>query len=121
MPQYMLLLRDDTSAYKNFTPGDWQSLIEKYNAWSQKVASQGLLVDGKKLTDEGGRVLAMRDGKLTVKDGPFGETKEVMGGYFTLKARDYDHAVELCRDHPQFATNGQIEIRQVDFMGQPEE
>ena len=52
-------------------------------------------------------------------DGPYVETKEVVGGVYLIKADNYDHAVRLCAGHPNFRF-GSIEVRQVDFMGQPE-
>jgi hypothetical protein len=117
----MLVLRDDPSNYANLTPDQWGGLLAKYEAWSTRIASEGRLLDGKKLTDGAGKVLRMNGGKLSVKDGPFAETKEVVGGFYLLRADSYDHAVKLCNDHPAFATNGTVEIREVDFMGQPEE
>ena len=47
-------------------------------------------------------------------------SKEVVGGYYLLKADSYEHAVQLCEGHPNLQF-GSIEIRQVDFMGGPED
>ena len=120
MTQYMLVLRDDPSTYKDFSPEQFQKLIEAYNGWAGMLAEQGRLVVGHKLTETGGKVLSKAGGRLTVKDGPFGETKEVVGGYYIVKADGYEHAVALCKEHPAFLTAGTVEIREVDFMGQPE-
>lgn len=122
MPKYMLLLRGDVTAdYSSYSPQDMQKIIEGYEAWAGGLAEKGLLQDGKKLTDEGGKVM-IPDGKggVTIKDGPYQETKEVVGGVYLITAESYDHAVELCRSHPNF-NFGSIEIREIDFMGQPEE
>ena len=121
MTQFMLVLRDDPSQYANLKPADWQNLLEKYNAWSERLGAEGRLVGGKKLTDGAGKTLRLNAGKLSIKDGPFAESKEVVGGFYILKADSYDHAIELCRDHPAFITKGSVEIREVDFMGQPED
>ena len=48
-------------------------------------------------------------------DGPFPETKEIIGGYFVIEAVDYDEAVELAKSCPHIDF-GRIEIRQVDVM-----
>ena len=122
MTQYMLILRTDATAdYSSFSPDDFQNLLQAFEAWAGKLAEQGLLTDGKKLTDQGGVVMAP-DGKggVTVKDGPYQETKEVVGGVYLIKAESYQHAVELCQGHPNFRF-GTIEIREIDFMGQPED
>jgi hypothetical protein len=122
MPKFMLLLRADaTEDYSDYSPDDFQKLIEDYQAWSGRLAEKGLLHDGKKLTDGDGRVLVpAKNGSVTVKDGPYVETKEVVGGFYLLSADSYDHAVELCAGHPNFKF-GSIEIRQVDCLGGPEE
>jgi hypothetical protein len=121
MPQYMLVLRDDPSVMRNFSPEEMQKLLEKFNAWSGRMASEGRLLAGKKLMDEGGRILSKNRDRLVVKDGPFAETKEIVSGFFLIRADSYDHAVKLCDDHPMFALRGIVEIREVDFMGKPEE
>ena len=72
-----------------------------------------------KLTDQGGKVMHPQGAKVTVKDGPYVESKEVVGGIYLIKADSYDHAVKLCQGHPNFRF-GSIEVREIDFMGQPE-
>ena len=49
-------------------------------------------------------------------DGPYSETKEVLGGYFTIEAASYDQAIERLRDCPHLLFGGTIELRQVDVM-----
>lgn len=105
---------------KEWTPAEMQDIIQQYEAWAGKLASQGLLRGGHKLTDGDGKVLRGSPASVTVKDGPYIETKEVVGGYYLIKANDYAHAVKLCEGHPNFHF-GSIEIRQLDFMGQPED
>ncbi len=121
MAKFMLILRDDPAAYADFSPRQFQELIEKYHEWSMKMEKEGRLDLGRKLTDDGGKVLTKPGGKLAVKDGPFNETKEVVGGFYIITADDLGHAMRLCEDHPQFAIGGSVEIREVDFMGGPEE
>lgn len=113
MPRFMLVLRSDASTnYSSFSPAEMQRIIEKFRAWSARLAEAGRLVDGRKLTDAGGRVLVPGD-ELVVRDGPYAETKEVIGGFYVITADDYDHAIELCTDHPNLEF-GSVEIRQVD-------
>jgi len=120
MAQFLLILRGDPSVYANYSPEQFQDLIGKFEAWATPLMQQGLLVDGKKLTDQAGKFIEKKGGKLQVKDGPYGETKELVGGFYVLKAESYDHAVELCKGQPNFDLGGTIEVRELDFMGQPE-
>ncbi len=54
--------------------------------------------------------------KVSVVDGPFAETKEVIGGYFILEAKDYAEAAELSKSCPHLAFGGKIELRQIESM-----
>ena len=117
MTQYLLILRSDvTKDYSQFSPEDMQRLIEEFGAWGERLESEGHLLGGHKLTDQGGKVMQPGDDGVSVKDGPYVETKEVVGGYYVIKADSYDHAVELCAEHPNFQF-GSIEVRELDFLG----
>ena len=121
MPQFMLILRGDTTVdYSQWSPEDMQRVIGEYESWAANLAQKNLLIDGKKLTDFDGKVVVPGKEGVTVKDGPYVETKEVVGGVYLIRAESFDHAVELCKNHPNLQF-GSIEVRQLDFMGQPEE
>jgi hypothetical protein len=56
----------------------------------------------------------MANGKVSVRDGSFAETKEIVGGYFTINAMDYDAAVRICEDCPHLSLGGRIELREIE-------
>lgn len=116
MPQYMLLLHQDPSGFARLSPEQMQAAVEKYMAWGKQLRDAGYLTASNKLTDEPGRVVRSHDGQLRVTDGPYSETKEVLGGYFTIEAASYDQAIERLRDCPHLLFGGTIELRQVDVM-----
>jgi hypothetical protein len=116
MPKYMLLLHDDPSTFTTVSPEQMQKIIEKYMAWGAKLQGAGILVSSDKLTDEPGRVMRGKNGHVRVTDGPYSETKEVLGGYYTIRAATYDEAMDRARDCPHLEYGGTIEIRQVDEM-----
>ena len=118
MPKYVLLLRSESVDYGSWSPEDVQKLIEKFTAWAGKLAAEGHLVSGEKLTDLAGKVITGLGRKQKVTDGPFGETKEVVGGFYIIQADDYDHAVELSRDQPNLELGGTVEIREIDSLGE---
>jgi hypothetical protein len=119
MAEFMLILHSVPANYMKLSPTDIQGVLEKYNAWREKLAAEGKLVHGRKLKDEGGKILAKAGDRLAVTDGPYSETKEVVGGFFLIKAADYNEAVEYAKTCPH-AQFGRTEIREIDFMGQPE-
>ena len=107
MPQYMLLLYDDPSSWAKVSPDEMQKAIEKYMAWTKKPFT----VDSKRLADDAGRVIRNQGGKARATDGPYSETKEVLGGFYLIEAANYDDAVKLAMDHPHIEYGGTIEVR----------
>ena len=110
MAQYMLLLYDDEMMKKQFakmSPEDMQKGLEKYMNWLK----QPFTVDGKRLAEDYGKVLRSSGGKTTATDGPYSETKEILGGYYTIQAANYDEAVKISMTHPHLEHGGTIEIR----------
>ena len=116
MPQFMLLLHNAPRDTSKVSPAEMQAVINEYSAWSQKLAAAGKLKGGQKLTNDGGRMITAKDGEISVTDGPYTETKEVVGGFFMVEAKSYDDAVKLTRDCPHLKFGGRIELRQVDRM-----
>jgi hypothetical protein len=115
MATYMLLLHEDPRALAtSMPPAEMERVVAEYRAWAEKLATAGRLIGGEKLKDEGGKVLSTSSGKLRVVDGPFAEAKEVIGGYFTITADSYAHAVELCSDHPHLRHGRRIELREIE-------
>lgn len=116
MPQYILILHDDLEALSRISPDEMQRVVAKYMAWSQQMGESGHLRGGEKLRDDGGKTLTAPGGKLVVRDGPFAEAKELVGGYFLIEARDYAEATTLCADCPHLALGGRIELREIEPM-----
>ena len=113
MPTYMLLLHSDPTEYSNLSPEEAQKTLQKFFSWREKLRAKNVLVGSAKLRDDAGKVV--RGGaKPRVTDGPYTETKEVLGGYFTIEAPDYDAAVAECRDCPHLEYGGTIEVREVE-------
>ncbi len=116
MPAYMLLLHENPADLQQPSPEALAAVIAESGAWAGKLAEAGRLVESHKLKDEPGRHLTGSGSDLAVVDGPFAETKELIGGYFVINADDYDHATELCRDCPHLTYGGRIELREVDLL-----
>jgi len=116
MPQFLLLLHEDPNENDSLSPEEIQRMIEEYRIWSQSMGQAGNLVAGQKLTDEGGRDLKGWGNEFSVTDGPWAEAKEVIGGFFHIKAKDYDEAVKLSKSCPHLKYSGRIELRRVDLV-----
>jgi hypothetical protein len=111
----MLILFEKPGDFAAMSPEEIQKLIEQYGAWSGKVAAAGNMIGGHKLREEGGKRMLQTAGKLAVTDGPYAETKEVIGGVFLINAASYDDAVKIASDCPHLRF-GRIDIRRLDPM-----
>jgi hypothetical protein len=109
MSQYVLLLHSDPSAWTKMSPDEMQKALEKFMAWSKKPFTVG----GKRLADDAGRVMRSPGGETRTTDGPYSESKEVLGGFYIIEAANYDEAVERSLDHPTLEYGGTLEIRQI--------
>ena len=116
MAKFMLLLHDNPASFADVSPEQMQKVIEKYMAWGDTLRKAGVMHASNKLTDEPGKVLRGSNGKLRVTDGPYSETKEVLGGYYIIEAATYEQAIERSRDCPHLEYGGTIEVRQVDMI-----
>lgn len=116
MNQFMLLLHDSTEELADVSAEDIQAVIGEYVGWRHEIEEQGRLIGGEKLSDEGGKHLSMQDGEIRVTDGPYAEIKEALGGYFAIKATDYDEAVDIAKTCPHLKYGGRIELRQIDTV-----
>ena len=82
-------------------------LIEKHMRSGKLLATEGCLP-----SSQGARV-RLSSGKISVKDGPFTESKEIVGGFAILQAGSKQEAIELAKEFLQVAGDGECEIRQV--------
>jgi hypothetical protein len=108
MPQFALMLYDDPTQWQKLSPEEMQQAIEKYRAWTQKPFTKG----SQRLGADRGKVIRSVNGKPRAGDGPYSETKEVLGGFYLIEARDYDEATQLALEHPH-AQYGTIELRKL--------
>ena len=116
MPRFMLILHSPPNCFEELSPEELQRVFEQYRTWSDNLRAADRVASSDKLKDEGGRILSSQQGKVTVINGPYSEAKEVVGGYLTIRAANYDEAVAITRDNPHLRF-GRIEIREVDPMG----
>ena len=115
MQRYILLLRSDHTEIAKLSPEDMQSILMRFNKWRSSLSAAGRNPEGHKLRDMVGRVMTQSEGKVIVTDGPYTETRELVGGYFAYDAESFEQAVELARECPVLPF-GPIEIREIEKM-----
>ena len=108
MEKFMLIFHGGIST--NSSPDQMQANMGKWMTWIDKLSKAGKYVNGEPLLP-GGKLISGK--KKTVTDGPYTEGKEVVGGFFIIHADDYDEAVKICDDYPDYEHGGSIQVRQV--------
>ena len=117
--RYLVLIYDEQTANPSPEPPDPATMgpvMEEYNAYSQMLRDKGAYVAGEALQPvTTATSIRVRDGHTMTTDGPFAETKEALGGFYLIEAKDLDEALDLGRKCPG-AKFGTIEVRPiVDF------
>jgi hypothetical protein len=117
--KFMLILKATRDSEAGKMPSEETiNAMVKYN---QEQAKAGILLDAAGLypSSTGARVNVAADGRKTVVDGPFTETKELVGGYWLIKAKSIEEAIEWAKRAPTTAGQEvQIEVRRfIEFGG----
>ena len=121
MPQYLFLLYDDESRWAAPTDEEIAAEMARHGAFAEAVAAAegAQLLGGNALQSTGTATTVRRDAADAdplVTDGPFVETKEALGGYYLVEARDLDQALELARRCP--VSQGGVEVRPIWQFGE---
>jgi hypothetical protein len=108
MADFLFIYRGGDEAYAKFTPDQMQQMMNKWSAWIADAMQNGWMTNpGDALTPEGKVVNA----KKVVLDGPFVESKELVGGYSIVRAENLAAAAELAKGCPALLTDGLVEVR----------
>lgn len=112
--RYLCLGYFDEEAWNAMPESEQNALMEKCFAYDEVLVRGGHFVRGVALQGAAtATTLRQRDGKVSITDGPFAETREQLGGVLVLEAENLDQAIELISNHPGLGA-GPFEIRPVD-------
>jgi hypothetical protein len=111
--QYMLLIYSDPSGWDTMSEADQGALYGAYGAFTEELQASGKHVAGDALQGlETATSVRVRDGETLTTDGPFAETKEVLGGYYLIDVETLDEALEWAAKLPG-SWYGTVEVRPV--------
>ncbi len=114
--QYLCLIYGDETVLQKMSKSEADKLHAEYFAFSDGIRSSGHYVGGNPLEPtSAATTLRVRNGKLSTTDGPFAETKEQLGGYYLIEARDLNEAIQVAGRIPGVRV-GSVEVRPVTPM-----
>jgi hypothetical protein len=109
--QYLLLIYEGEKRFANLSKADLMAEIGQYRAFGEEFGSA--IQGGNALQPtSAATTVRVREGKRLTTDGPFAETKEQLGGYYLVEARDLDAAIAMAAKMPG-ARYGSIEVRPI--------
>jgi hypothetical protein len=111
MKDYLLLFRGGNM--QGLSEEEKKKNMAKWGEWIGGLAKEGKFAGGDPLSKES-RVIS--GNKMTITDGPFAESKEMVGGYLIVKAEDLDGATEISKGCPIYETGGATEIREIHHL-----
>ena len=109
MADYLFLFIGGNATDENLSPEEMQKHMQKWFTWIDALRDKGIYKGGEPL-EEGGLIVTS---DKTVTDGPFPESKEMIGGYIMIEADSIEAASELAKDCPALSFGGRVEVRQV--------
>ena len=111
--QYLLLVYVDDAMVQALPEGQFDAMMRECFMHADELQDQGHLLQSQQLQPPAtARSVRQRNGRRTVVDGPFAETKEILGGFNLIEAADMDEAVRIASEFP-WAQVGCIEVREV--------
>jgi hypothetical protein len=111
--KYLCLIYDDEKVLAGMSQAESAAFMGAYNAFTEDTRKSGHYLGGNALQPVATATsLRQRQGKLSTTDGPFAETKEQLGGYYLIEARDLNEALQVAGRIPSVRT-GTIEVRPI--------
>ncbi len=112
--QYAILIYDKPGSYEALDPDEFERVMAEYGPITQDPAVRG----GAQLQPvQTASTVRVEDGQTLTTDGPFAETKEVLGGYYVIDVDDLDRALEFAARIPTARMGGAVEVRPIVDRG----
>jgi hypothetical protein len=114
--RYLCLIYDDEKKVGTMSQSESDKFMGEYFAFTEDIRKSGHMVHGEALQPvQTATTLRVRNGKLSTTDGPFAETKEQLGGFYLIDAKDLNEAIQVASRIPSVRI-GSVEVRPVvDF------
>jgi hypothetical protein len=111
--KYLCLIYDDEGKWAHMSKDEAEGMMGEYFAFTDSIKKSGHHLGGEALQGtQTATTVRVRHGKVSTTDGPFAETKEQLGGYYFINARDLNDAIQIAARIPS-ARTGSIEVRPI--------
>jgi len=119
--RYMLLIYDEEKKWAKMSEQEKASIFKQYRELTESLQQSGAFLAGAPLQPTStATTVRGKNGKTMTTDGPFAETKEQLGGYYLVEAKNLDDAIAIGARIPSVRIGGSIEVRPVMEVGTPQ-
>lgn len=119
--KYLCLGYMEENQWDAMSESERDAMMKECFAYDDVLRQNGHFIGGEALQSvRNATTLRWNNGKVSITDGPFAETKEQLGGILMLEAKDLDHAIQLMSKHPGVRLGGGFEIRPTEDIGLPD-
>jgi hypothetical protein len=116
--KYLCLIYDEEKKMAGMSKSEGDAFMGEYGAFTESVKASGHYIGGDALQPvHTATTIRSRNGKVSTTDGPFAETKEQLGGYYLIEAKDLNEAIQIGGRIPS-AKTGSIEVRPIMVFNQ---
>lgn len=116
--RYLCLIYDEETKLAAMSKSDSDAFMGEYFTFTEGIKGSGHHLGGEALQPvQTATTVRVRKGKVSTTDGPFAETKEQLGGYYLIKARDLNDAIQVAAKIPS-ARLGSVEVRPIQEFDQ---
>lgn len=115
MKEFMMIFIGADYTDLGLSPEELQKRMCKWFAWNDKMTEAGIVSHGNALTHQVRRIVGAN---RTVTDLTSAEVKEIVGGYYVIKAKDFDAVEKIAEDYPDYDLGGIVEIREIMVFDQ---
>jgi len=111
--KYLCLIYDEEKKFATMAKAEMDTLMGDYFAFTKDIRQSGHYLGGNDLEPtRSATTVRVRNGRMSTTDGPFAETKEQLGGYYLIEAKDLNEAIQIASRIPS-AKLGAIEVRPI--------
>ena len=112
--KYLCLIYSDESQFATMSKSEGDALMGEYFAFTEAIRKSGHFVAGEALQPvHTATTVRIRNGRVATTDGPFAETKEQLGGFYLIEAKDLNDAIQVASRIPA-ARTGSVEVRPIE-------
>jgi hypothetical protein len=114
--KYLCLIYENEKAFETISPAEGEAIMNEYFTFTEDIRKNGKYIAGEALQPTAtASTVRVRNGKVSTTDGPFAETKEQLGGFYLVEAKDLNEAIQIASRIPS-ARFGSVEVRPImDF------